>query len=32
MSWENYFDHPFFKVNDEDVKDVKESEECKINI
>ncbi len=28
MSWDNYFIHPFFKVNDEDVK---ESEECKIN-
>ena len=31
MEWKDYFDHPFFKVNDEDVKDVKESEECKIN-
>ncbi len=30
MEWKDYFDHPFFKVNDEDVKDVKESEECKI--
>ena len=29
MEWENYFDDPFFKVNDEDVK---ESEECKIKI
>ena len=27
MEWKDYFDHPFFKVNDEDVK---ESEECKI--
>jgi serine/threonine protein kinase len=34
MSWDDYFNHPFFKVNDEnvkDVKDIKESEECKIN-
>ena len=29
MKWEDYFEDPFFKVNDEDVK---ESEECKINI
>ena len=27
MEWKDYFDDPFFKVNDEDVK---ESEECKI--
>ncbi len=27
MEWKEYFDDPFFKVNDEDVK---ESEECKI--
>ena len=27
MEWKYYFDHPFFKVNDEDVK---ESKECKI--
>ena len=27
MEWNEYFDDPFFKVNDEDVK---ESEECKI--
>ena len=27
MEWKDYFNHPFFKVNDEDVK---ESEECKI--
>ena len=30
MEWKDYFDHPFFKVNDEDVKDVKEIKECKI--
>ncbi len=29
MEWKDYFDDPFFKVNDEDVK---ESEECKIKI
>ena len=29
MEWKDYFEAPFFKVNDEDVK---ESEECKINI
>ena len=29
MEWDEYFDDPFFKVNDEDVK---ESEECKIKI
>ena len=29
MEWKDYFEHPFFKVNDEDVK---ENEECKINI
>ena len=29
MEWNDYFEDPFFKVNDEDVK---ESEECKINI
>ena len=29
MEWKEYFDDPFFKVNDEDVK---ESEECKIKI
>ena len=28
MEWKDYFEDPFFKVNDEDVK---ESEECKIN-
>ena len=28
MEWKDYFDHPFFKENDEDVK---KSEECKIN-
>ena len=27
MEWKDYFDDPFFKENDEDVK---ESEECKI--
>ena len=27
MEWKDYFEHPFFKVNDEDVK---ENEECKI--
>jgi serine/threonine protein kinase len=29
MEWKDYFDDPFFKVNDENVK---ESEECKIKI
>ena len=29
MEWKDYFEDPFFKVNDEDVK---ENEECKINI
>ena len=29
MEWKDYFEDPFFKVNDEDVK---ESEECKIKI
>ena len=29
MEWKEYFNHPFFRVNDEDVNDVKESEECK---
>ena len=29
MEWKDYFNDPFFKVNDEDVK---ESEECKIKI
>jgi len=28
MEWEEYFDDPFFKVNDEDDKEI---EECKIN-
>ena len=30
MEWDDYFAHPFFKVNEEDDKDVKESKECKI--
>ena len=29
MEWKDYFEDPFFKVNDEDIK---ESEECKIKI
>ena len=29
MEWKDYFEDPFFRVNDEDFK---ESEECKIKI
>ena len=28
MEWEEYFDDPFFKINDENDKEI---EECKIN-